>query len=385
MSEAYNGVNKNLYQILEINRTATPHNIKQSYKRLALLYHPDKNNSKNANEIFNHIKIAYDVLSNEELRKKYDSLNMIQHDELLNNIYNCVKTAIEPKLLQNILNYLFSSDTIIPNYDILKEQIDKRLQNTNELDGLLKYIKELHENKIKTSENIYNEELFFYKPNESHDIKEKNYNLITSIDEQSNYSDTHYVSSTISQGVNIYCEIKTTLEEIYKNELKNLLIKRQIIENNDITYKQFKYEIDLLDDRIIFNNNGDNYYDTYNNIRSGDLIIDIKCKQHQYFKRVNDYDILIHLPLTLCELFTGFNKTFDYFGNQKIKLKMDYPFGTMSSNMKIFKQLQFDGIKLKVVFSELGLIDPKINVRGKLIIYLVLIKKEGFYEKIKNI
>lgn len=64
----------NLYEILELNKNATKEEIKASYKRLALKYHPDKNKHPEAEERFKEISEAYKVLSDDDNRKTYDRL-----------------------------------------------------------------------------------------------------------------------------------------------------------------------------------------------------------------------------------------------------------------------------------------------------------------------
>ncbi len=61
------------YEILEISRDAAGAEIKKSYRKLALKYHPDKNpEDKKAEERFKLINEAYDVLGKEEKRRIYD-------------------------------------------------------------------------------------------------------------------------------------------------------------------------------------------------------------------------------------------------------------------------------------------------------------------------
>ena len=62
----------NYYQILEVETTATAETIRQAYRKLVLKYHPDKNSSATAHEMFLRIQHAYEVLSNAEKRQAYD-------------------------------------------------------------------------------------------------------------------------------------------------------------------------------------------------------------------------------------------------------------------------------------------------------------------------
>ncbi len=64
---------RDYYEILGIQKNASKEEIKKAYRKQALKYHPDKNpGDKNAEEKFKEAAEAYEVLSNDEKRSRYD-------------------------------------------------------------------------------------------------------------------------------------------------------------------------------------------------------------------------------------------------------------------------------------------------------------------------
>ena len=64
---------KDYYEVLEVSKTASDDEIKKSFRRLAMQYHPDRNPGNKEAEIkFKEINEAYEILSDDEKRATYD-------------------------------------------------------------------------------------------------------------------------------------------------------------------------------------------------------------------------------------------------------------------------------------------------------------------------
>ena len=60
------------YEVLGVARGASPEDIKRAYRRLARKYHPDVNKEAGAEETFKEINRAYEILSEPDVRARYD-------------------------------------------------------------------------------------------------------------------------------------------------------------------------------------------------------------------------------------------------------------------------------------------------------------------------
>lgn len=131
-----------LYKILQLNKDCSELEIKKSYKRLALKWHPDRNleNLEEANKNFKDISNAYSILSDKKKKREYDLNGKI--DEFTEN-------PIE------LFNYLFKD--VNPNIKKLLEKtynnIDK-IRKENKNTGIINIIKNIDK---ETKIDILNE------------------------------------------------------------------------------------------------------------------------------------------------------------------------------------------------------------------------------------
>lgn len=122
---------ENYYDILEVNKNASPEIIEKAYKTLVKKYHPDlqENNLKNKyEEKIKKINEAYEVLSDSEKRKNYDlnlKNNKISEDDYNNLINENINLKKEINYLKNNYiqnNYQNNSNNTNKNYN---ENINK--------------------------------------------------------------------------------------------------------------------------------------------------------------------------------------------------------------------------------------------------------------------
>ena len=139
---------ENYYEILEVNKNASPEIIEKAYKTLVKKYHPDlqeDNMKKIYEEKIKKINEAYDILSNSEERKNYDlNLNntIISSDDYNNLINENINLKKEINYLknntinENELNYNKN------NYNI-QNNINENIINEKRMTNIINRMKEL--------------------------------------------------------------------------------------------------------------------------------------------------------------------------------------------------------------------------------------------------
>ncbi|XP_028909290.1 dnaJ homolog subfamily C member 18 isoform X1 [Ornithorhynchus anatinus] len=98
---------RNCYEILGIDRDASAEDLKKAYRRLALKFHPDKNQAPGATEAFKAIGHAFAVLSNPDRRLRYDGFGSEREPVVIpqrrpSRCYEEFETDITPEELFNV-------------------------------------------------------------------------------------------------------------------------------------------------------------------------------------------------------------------------------------------------------------------------------------------
>ena len=92
-----------MYEVLGVEKSATNREIKRAYRKRAIELHPDKNPKSQAAEFerkFVELANAYEILADEEKRKKYDA-----NPGFVDGEFDCRQTILAYLLLNCLLSY----------------------------------------------------------------------------------------------------------------------------------------------------------------------------------------------------------------------------------------------------------------------------------------
>lgn len=197
---------QNYYEILEVNKNASPEIIEKAYKTLVKKYHPDLQQDEDKNKYEEKIKKineAYDILSDPEKRKKYD-LNL-KNTEISINDYNSLYQ--ENINLKNNLNILKEKLNYLNN---IQNNYKKNNLNYNNLENNKNNYKKNNINQ-EYSDNYYTENF-----NNSNSKNNKNYSENNNVN-YNNINYTNYFS-------NFFVNIKNKLKDLFAFFITILII-----------------------------------------------------------------------------------------------------------------------------------------------------------------
>jgi curved DNA-binding protein CbpA len=136
----------NLYEILNVTPESSESKIKKAFRNLILHFHPDKNNNTEE-DIYQHIILANQILTNKESKKKYDDF-LIKSEQThceLKNYFKKNKNENESFTKKDI--EINEKEAKINFENKLTELSNKHISNFNEKDTIKNYEKLLKDRK----------------------------------------------------------------------------------------------------------------------------------------------------------------------------------------------------------------------------------------------
>ena len=316
---------KNYYDILNVERMASVTEIKKSYRKLAIKYHPDKNRGdKKAEEKFKEIAQAYEVLSDTKKRAIYDQIG---HEAFTNKSKYSGSSSNSGRGFQDpfdLFNQMFGGG----NTDSGSSWFEDLFSNTSS----------------SRKSNIYNGEDLIYKLQISFEES------VCGIDKEIDYNRSQICDSCSGSG----CSQGTSVKKCPKcNGMGKIIMKHsfisvqqtcpvckgegQIIANpcrmcNGSGRRNIKNSISVKipagidnDSRLRVENSGN---EGINGGQSGDLYILIKVKPHEIFYRENN-DIICEVIIDVMTAIVGGEVNVPTIsGNVKLKVPSGIQYGT---------------------------------------------------------
>lgn len=192
------------YKILNINKNSTPKEIKQAWRKLSMVHHPDRNNGIES-DLYKNINAGYQILSDPEKKKKYDmeqsipafmkngnnpfefinlntnademfkmffntATNFPFHHERPNNYRPSKRTRISQSVT---LNDLFNRRSFTVPIDISNGDVHEQDEVSFIVDGKIN-----NGDIIKTKSKNYNDVEIFIKLLDHHEFRKNGINII---------------------------------------------------------------------------------------------------------------------------------------------------------------------------------------------------------------
>ena len=314
-------MSKDYYKILNVERNSNEDEIKASYRKLALKYHPDKNQGNpEAVEKFKELSEAYSVIGDKDKRKQYDVMGSVDDNfgtedpfNVFNNIFQQHMNSFMNMKYENDINVndIFSNLTGMQGTSMPFGNIHVRVHTfpTDIFDG---------SQRIDSMDEGFNS---FYSDidNDMDDIKIENismggiggiFNKFFNKNKKEIPKQTQTQTQTQTKTKILYekpsdiiYDIKVSLEDIYENNKKKITITRKRKVDGIYIDKKKKIEIPIYAKELILYKQGHELKDYKEN---GDVIINIFNKKHDKFKRINEYDVLTYVDIELNKIYGSF-------------------------------------------------------------------------------
>ena len=274
---------KDYYEILELPRTCSQEEISEAYRTLSLKYHPKITTPENSalyEYYFQKLGEAYEVLSDP---KKKEIFDIYGKEGLKNGI----------------------------------------IKNGKQIEGY-RYLGNGHEifEKFMGTANPFT--LIRENEKRNKEIKEKE-NIVIDAAKQNN-SNEDKNEENIKKAKDIIIDLECTLEELYIGCTKNVKYMRKKVASDSVSLEDVEENIDVevlrgydKNSVVVFKGMGNEGLGEKNS----DLIVKIKEKKNNLFKRVNKNDLIYIHEITLAQALNGDPVRLTTLDNRKIAISID--------------------------------------------------------------
>ena len=378
----------NYYQILNLKPNATKNEIKKSYHRLAIKYHPDKRNDISDSDRFKNISEAYSILSDDSKRKQYDStgisdINLTNPLEMFQNIFNNFKpdSNFEVRMTGNcdISSMIFDNDNIndvLPDmFSTLTSVINGNEDNVNNpmKTNLVKTFINVTKNII--DKNIVNDNILNQNTiNEKKNI-EKNNSINIDLNSNKNVDDNlnsnKHLNKENIKSKDIFITKEFTLKEFYNNKKKKFNYYR--LENNYKVKDSIIINL-ILNEKIIIKNKG-HYLENYENYENyenrGDVIFLFTLKEEELDYKIDKNNLIIEKFIHPIDLYSNYKLDLILPNDDVINLTINDLYNTYMNylipNKGLLNKNNEKGnliIKFNIIFNELT--EENIQILNKI-------------------
>ena len=322
---------KNYYSILGVEKNASDDDIKKSYKKLALQFHPDKNpGNDEAVEKFKEVAEAYSVLSNKEKRNQYNMIGVVDENfmgedpfSVFNNIFQQhINTFMNMKYEKDInIGGIFSNMSGLPQESFpfgnvhvrvhtfpadvfqFNESIDDEYGEYDKYDKQNENIQsDIHSNIGNLFDKLFQNKNNFVKNNNN--INNNNINNKNNNKNSNNINNIKQNNKIIyNKPDDIIYDINVSLSDIYNEKKKKINIVRMRKKDGQYIEKKKKIEIPIYGKEVLLEGEGNEVKDYK---ERGNIIINIFNNNDNNFRRINDYDVLTYKEININEMYNAF-------------------------------------------------------------------------------
>ena len=141
----------NYYAVLEVSLQASQEEIKKAYRKLALQYHPDRNQgSRQADQKIREVNAAYEILGDPDARKAYDRLRLGHVGPMVSRADEEPEEFVSPGVVLQRMEGTLREESrkqlfkvMMKNTDRIKEELSRIRERVIEVQGYDSFLEKI--------------------------------------------------------------------------------------------------------------------------------------------------------------------------------------------------------------------------------------------------